>query len=198
MVLLRHPALVSFGCQKVHLKSRGNRAGRTVESVENPVPPVALCAAHETSPLGAPEGSGLICVCAGWRSSGCHQVRSPEHHLPETRINQLIHMTLSFIQDNMLIPRRPEAKDERHKFHIPLRARGASLVAQLVKNPPTMRETWVQSLGWEDPLEKGMATHSSILDWRSPWISPWSCKKLDMTEQLSLFHYRGKAGTRQP
>ena len=69
----------------------------------------------------------------------------------------------------MLIPRRPEAKDERHKFHIPLRARGASLVAQLVKNPPTMRETWVQSLGWEDPLEKGMATHSSILDWRIPW-----------------------------
>ena len=63
----------------------------------------------------------------------------------------------------MLIPRRPEAKDERHKFHIPLGARGASPVAQLVKNPPTMRETWVQSLGWEDPLEKGKATHSSIL-----------------------------------
>ena len=50
----------------------------------------------------------------------------------------------------MLIPRRPEAKDERHKFHIPLGARGASPVAQLVKNPPTMRETWVQSLGWEE------------------------------------------------
>ena len=41
--------------------------------------------------------------------------------------------------------------------------RRASLVAQLVKNLPTMRETWVQSLGWEDPLEKGKATHSSIL-----------------------------------
>ena len=39
----------------------------------------------------------------------------------------------------------------------------ASLVAQTVKNPPAMRETWVQSLGWEDPLEEGMATHSSIL-----------------------------------
>ena len=39
----------------------------------------------------------------------------------------------------------------------------ASLVAQLVKNPPAMRETWVPSLGWEDPLEKGMATHSSIV-----------------------------------
>ena len=45
----------------------------------------------------------------------------------------------------------------------------ASLVAQLVKNPPAMRETWVQSLGWEDPLEKGKSTHSSILAWRIPW-----------------------------
>ena len=44
----------------------------------------------------------------------------------------------------------------------------ASLVAQLVKNPPAMRETWVRSLGWKDPLEKGKATHSSILAWRIP------------------------------
>ena len=45
----------------------------------------------------------------------------------------------------------------------------ASLVAQTVKNPPAMWETWVPSLVWEDPLEKGMATHSSILAWRMPW-----------------------------
>ena len=45
----------------------------------------------------------------------------------------------------------------------------ASLVAHLVKNPPAMRETWIQSLGGEDPLEKGMATHFSILAWRIPW-----------------------------
>ena len=45
----------------------------------------------------------------------------------------------------------------------------ASLVAQLVKNLPVMWETWVQSLDWEDPLEKGKATHSSILAWRIPW-----------------------------
>ena len=45
----------------------------------------------------------------------------------------------------------------------------ASLVAQLVKNQPTMQETWVQSLGREDPLEKGKATHSTILVWRIPW-----------------------------
>ena len=44
-----------------------------------------------------------------------------------------------------------------------------SLVAQLVKNPPEMQETWVPSLGWEDPLEEGMATHTSILAWRIPW-----------------------------
>ena len=45
----------------------------------------------------------------------------------------------------------------------------AFFVAQLVENPPVMRETWVQSLGWEDPLEKGKATHSSILAWSIPW-----------------------------
>ena len=45
----------------------------------------------------------------------------------------------------------------------------ASLVAQLIKNLPAMWETWVQSLGWEDPLEKEKATHSSILAWRIPW-----------------------------
>ena len=45
---------------------------------------------------------------------------------------------------------------------------GASLVAQMVKNLPTMQETWVQSLVWEDTLEKGMATHSSILAWKVP------------------------------
>ena len=45
----------------------------------------------------------------------------------------------------------------------------ASLVAQLVKNPPAVLETWVRSLGWEDPLEKGTATHAGILAWRIPW-----------------------------
>ena len=51
----------------------------------------------------------------------------------------------------------------------PLQYSWASLVAQLVKNPSAMWETWVQSLGWEDPLEKGTATHSTILVWRIPW-----------------------------
>ena len=51
----------------------------------------------------------------------------------------------------------------------PLQYSWASLVAQLVKNPPAMWETWVRSLGREDPLEKGKATHSSILAWRISW-----------------------------
>ena len=51
----------------------------------------------------------------------------------------------------------------------PLQYSWASLVAQLVKKPPAVRETWVQSLVWEDPLEKGKATHSSVLAWRIPW-----------------------------
>ena len=71
---------------------------------------------------------------------------------------------------------------------------GASLVAQMVKNMPLMQETWVQSLGWEDPLEKGMATHSSTLsvlensmDKRSlVGPGPWDHKELDTTEQLTL------------
>ena len=58
----------------------------------------------------------------------------------------------------------------------------ASLVAQTVKRLPTMREARVRSLGWEDPLEKEMATHSSILAWGS---SPWGRKESDMTEQLN-------------
>ena len=64
----------------------------------------------------------------------------------------------------------------------------ASLVAQLVKNPPAVRETWVPSLSWEYPLEKGKATHSSNLSRRI--YSPWGCKESDTTEQLSLslFH----------
>ena len=67
---------------------------------------------------------------------------------------------------------------------------GASLVAQMVKHLPAMRETRVRSLGWEDPLEKEMAIHSSILPrkfhgWRNlVGYSPWGCKESDTTDQL--------------
>ena len=72
----------------------------------------------------------------------------------------------------------------------------ASLVAQLVKNLPAMGETWVRSPGWEDPLEKGMATHFSILAWRIPWTEePVRLQSIelgsDMTEQISL-QYRNR------
>ena len=51
----------------------------------------------------------------------------------------------------------------------PLQDAGASLVAQLVKDPFSMRETWVRSLGWEDPLKEGTVPHSSSPVWRAPW-----------------------------
>ena len=62
----------------------------------------------------------------------------------------------------------------------------------MVNNLPAMQETQLRSLGWKDPLEKGMATHSSILAWRIPWTeepgcySPWAHKEMDTTERLSL------------
>ena len=65
-----------------------------------------------------------------------------------------------------LIPESGKSPGEGISY--PLLYSWASLVAQMVKNPPAMRETWVPSLGWEDMLEEGMATHSSILAWRIP------------------------------
>ena len=61
-------------------------------------------------------------------------------------------------------------------------------VAQLVKNLPAMRETWVESLGWEDPLEKGKATHSSILAWRIPWIVQ-AMRSAESQSRLRDFHF---------
>ena len=78
-----------------------------------------------------------------------------------------------------MIPGSGRSAGERIGY--PLQYSWSSLVAQLVKNPPAMRETWVRSLGWEDPLEKERATHSSIVAWRIPW----GCKESDMTERLS-------------
>ena len=76
-------------------------------------------------------------------------------------------------------------------------------MAQKVKNLPAMCETWVQSLGWKDPLEEGMATHSSIFPGEFPWTeepgSPPGRQKSDMTERLSRFfggsHHDGSPGS---
>ena len=87
--------------------------------------------------------------------------------------------------------RSPQSIEEHSLFSLIyfIHSSWDSLRAQLVKNPPAMQETWVRSLGWQDPLEKRKATHSSILAWRIPWTnnSPWSRKELDTTEQLSLY-----------
>ena len=77
---------------------------------------------------------------------------------------------------------------------------GASLVAQKVKNPPAMQETWVQTLGWEDPLEKGTAIHPSILAWRIPMDrGAWQATVHEVAKswtQLSDFHFHFGAGER--
>ena len=78
---------------------------------------------------------------------------------------------------------------------------GASLVAQTVKNLPAMQETWVQSLGQEDPLEKGMASHSSILAWRIWWteepggVQSWGRKESDTSEFIL---YRIHSSAKEP
>ena len=61
-------------------------------------------------------------------------------------------------------------EDPLEMIGYPLQYSWASLVAQLVKNLPVIQETWVQSLSWEDPLEKGKATYASILAWKIPWM----------------------------
>ena len=72
---------------------------------------------------------------------------------------------------------------------------GASLVAQRLKHLPAMWETWVRSLGWEDPLEKEMAAYSSILAWRIPWreqpgrLQSTGYKESDITKRLH-FHFQ--------
>ena len=68
----------------------------------------------------------------------------------------------------------------------PLQYWWTSFVAQLVKSPPSMREIWVRSLDWGDPLEKGKATHSSILAWRIPWTLKFA---VSLTEVLNNFSH---------
>ena len=71
--------------------------------------------------------------------------------------------------DLLAVQRTRKSLLQHHISKASILPRWASLVAQLVKNLPAMLETRVRSLGWEDPWEKGMATHSSILSWRIPW-----------------------------
>ena len=87
--------------------------------------------------------------------------------------------------DPSLIPKLGRSAGEGVGY--PLQYSWASLVAQLVKKLPAMQETWVQSLGWENPLQKGTATHSSILAWKSP-LTIQSMVSQSRT-QLNDFHF---------
>ena len=90
------------------------------------------------------------------------------------------------------LPHNPQTLHQTQQNSSYLVLKSVTLVAQLVKNPPAMRENWVWSLGWEDLLEEGMATHPVSLPGESPWTeepggySPWGLKGSDTTEQLSL------------
>ena len=88
--------------------------------------------------------------------------------------------------DPDLIPGLGRSTGDRIGY--PLQHSWASIVAQLVKNPPAMWETWVQCLGWEDPLQKKPATHSSILAWRISWTGEFHGVAKSRT-QLSDFYY---------
>ena len=82
-------------------------------------------------------------------------------------------------------------RSPREWIDYPLQYSWASLVAQTGKNPPAMRETWLQSLGWEDPLEEGMTTHSSVLAWRIPWTDEpggFQSTGLQRVRQLKYLH----------
>ena len=81
--------------------------------------------------------------------------------------------------DPSLIPGLGRSPEEGIGY--PLHYSSASLVTQMVKNPPAMQETWVWSLGWEGSLEKGKATHSNIQGWRIPW-TPWGRRESGTTE----------------
>ena len=112
-------------------------------------------------------------------------------HLWHSLTNILFKKSTVVVKESWLL--RPICPVWKPAVHISKRY--ASLVAQTVKRLPTVRETWVPSLGQEDPLEKGMATHSSTLAWKIPWTeersssySAWGRKESVTTERLH-FHF---------
>ena len=126
-------------------------------------------------------------VCLPGESLGQRSLYSPWSCRESDMIEQLIHTMSTAVlvkfggfpdnsvglesactaEDPSLIPGL--GRSPRERIGYPLQYSWASLVSQLAKNLPAMWETWVQSLGWEDPLEKGKATHSTILAWRITW-----------------------------
>jgi len=86
--------------------------------------------------------------------------------LSAIRVVSSAYLTLLIFLPTILIP---ACASSSPAFHMIYSACRASLVAQLIKNPPAMQETWVRPLSWEDPEGKGRVTHSSILIWIIPW-----------------------------
>ena len=101
-----------------------------------------------------------------WAGGPAHLVYISDVHLgfPDSSVGKEF---VCNTRDPGLIP--GSGRSARERTGSPRQYSWASLVAQLVKNPPAVRKTWVWSLDWEDPLEKGKATHSSIWAWRIPW-----------------------------
>ena len=128
----------------------------------------------------------LVCTCFGPASALSRTLQEPSTHLPASPSQHglqwgfsAVSESISWFNKNHSLVLRQEAQSPQSSFPpankpsdfllvltlVSLLPR-ASLVAQTVKNPPALRETWVRSLGWEDSLEEGMATHSGILVWR--------------------------------
>ena len=107
-------------------------------------------------------------------------VQSFPRHLPARKVSaspiptlwqvfERVYWVASVLSDSLGCSGLGSGRSPEEGIGYPFQHSWTFLVAQLVKNLPAMQETWVRSLGWEDPLEKGIATHSSVLAWRIPW-----------------------------
>jgi len=128
----------------------------------------------------ASDPSFSICCCKSLSKAGTYCIQSARH-VVDTQNTVIIIQHINTLKLSL-----------RRNYH-PI---GASLVAQLLRNLPAMQETWVRSLGWEDPLEKGMMPTPVLLPGAShgqrtlAGYSSWGLKELDITESLSLsFHH---------
>ena len=114
----------------------------------------------------------VVGVLIDWSRSFAHRMSNDNSYLLNTHVASFPDISFGKESaynagDSGSIARSGRSAGEGISY--PLQYSWASLVAQLVKNPPAMWKTWVPSLGWEDPLEKGKTTHSSILAWKIPW-----------------------------
>ena len=113
---------------------------------------------------GESQGRGSLVGCHLWGRTESDTTEVTDLPFPDSSVSK---ESAGNVGDPGMIPELERCPGEGIGY--PLQYSWASLVAQLVKNPPAMQETWVRSLGWEHPLEKGKATNSSILAWRIPW-----------------------------